>query len=126
MGSAKKTMPKVEIFSFDGQGAELPSRVAAIEIKDPVAPPGSKDSYCIGFRLIGSDPLDSNSWVFNHTNRWDFAEEQADQDKYEPDPVSQEEIEALLAKHGSSLEEVLEEYCQKLREKNGLKNEIIS
>ena len=110
-----KSSEQIEILVYDSKGAEIPSQVAGIAIKDPDAP--RSFYYCLGFKLTGSDPLSPSSWEYRHTSLWNSVEEEKDQDKYEPKPIPREKIEEVLARHGSSLEEVKAMYCQKLREK---------
>lgn len=93
----------------------MPSGEAGIEIIDPEDP--ENHSICIVYRKkTGSDPKKPPSYEYSYANRWDLAAEQ-EVEMYEPEPVSREEIETVLARHGSSPEKVLKMYCQKLREK---------
>lgn len=56
---------KLEILSYDLRGPEISENVASIEIKDPQHP---QNSFCVGFKLVGSDPRDPKSWRYDHTN----------------------------------------------------------
>ena len=107
---------RIEIVTYDSEVQATQPRVAHVEIEARGWGARRGYSFTIGYRFDGSNPLSPSSWSFCDAQRWNLDEDQKNPDRYEPKPVSREEIEKFLAKHNSSPEKVLAEYCQKLRE----------
>jgi hypothetical protein len=107
----------VEIVTYDAEVPATQPRVVHVEIEAKGWGTRWGHSYTIGYRFDGPDPLKPSSWSYYGSNRWDLSKfQQDDSAEYEPEVVSVEEIKKFLARHNSSLEEVLEMYCQKLNE----------
>ncbi|HUV71926.1 MAG TPA: hypothetical protein VMW25_02870 [Clostridia bacterium] len=106
--------PRIRIVNYDSRGPDVESSpVASVEIMiKGWGTPRQECSRFIAFEKVGSNLEDPNSWKYHHAEGLDLAQEE--NDKYEFEPISREEIEEFLDKYSSSLKEIKEEYCRML------------
>lgn len=105
----------MKILRYDRINSIVLDGMANFEILDPELE-NTENTYCIGFRYLGGKISNHENWQYDHTNYWDFdqiknQQEQLDLQKIE---VSEKQIKLVLEKQGSSLQELLEKYLNKI------------
>ena len=108
----------IRIWEYDLRGPETKDEVASFEIKDPRLPATTRNSFCIGFKLIRprNEITEPGSWQYDHTNYYDCGLGAFGDGESEPISVSREQIEEILERFSSTLEGLLVQYCELLKE----------
>lgn len=105
--------PRITLTLWDAEGPTTEDNVASFQIKDPNKLE-TKNQYCIGYKFLGGEMTDPSSWRYDHTAYWDF-DAHPEIDYMDSVHVSRESLDALLEQHHTSVEELLNQYCEKLR-----------
>lgn len=105
----------IRIWKYDSGGPETEDRVASFEIKDPNLPTTTRNSFCIGFKLIGNrnEITKPESWQYDHTN---YCNDDSGVFGDEPISISKRQIEEILERFDLTLKDLLIQYCELLKE----------
>jgi hypothetical protein len=95
---------KIVISLYDSHGPEIDnSNVASFSFDDPQNP---DLTYCIGYRFLGGELSDSKNWVYDHASVWT---------KDRDTQIDKQKVEDIISQYGTSLDLLLNDYCQKLQ-----------
>jgi len=119
-------MIKIDLEKSDTPIASDYGDVTSFVFLDPDSNGHTENAYCVGVKFLGlgGDESDPKNWEYDHCNYWD-----TDNDpEYRQDPrtVTRSELESVLAKHNTSIDEMCEQYVNTLfpKEHHELKSEI--
>ena len=103
-------MIKLDTEFIDSPIAVDPEEVCSFMFRDPDSSGETENRYCVGLKFLGGEESDPRNWEFDHCNYWDVV----DDPKHEKDPrtVIREKLESVLAKHGTSIEGLREQYVR--------------
>lgn len=102
----------IEIRTCDLFGPSDDDGVAYFDIDDPESPESGR-SYGIGYRLIGDDPKDKRNWTYVRSICVTGVNEQDSNADIEK--IAVEEIDDILSRHGTTRDELLQQYIGKAR-----------